>query len=81
MHEVDGHEIHGTEATIDTTHELVDGSAQILVFFNVLSRRDGKLCQDDLREAPPEHLEQSYERVKHTLPIHSGCCVRKSSSA
>jgi hypothetical protein len=42
------HELDSSETSIDTTDELVDSCAQILVLLDVLSGWDSKLRKDDL---------------------------------
>ena len=37
-----------TESAIDFTDKFVDACSEVLVFFDILSRGDGKLDQDDL---------------------------------
>lgn len=51
MHEVDGHELDGSESAVDPTDELVDRRSQVLVLLNVLTRGNGELNEDDLSEA------------------------------
>ena len=48
VHEVYGHEVDGAETAVDAAHELVDGTAKILVLFNVLTRGYCELNEDDL---------------------------------
>ena len=48
MHKVYRHELDSPETSIDTTDKLVDGCAQILVLFYVLSGGNRKLRKDDL---------------------------------
>ncbi len=50
VHEVDRHELDCPESTVDPSDELIDECSKVLVFFNVLSRRNGKLYEDDLLE-------------------------------
>jgi hypothetical protein len=41
VHEMNWHELDGSETTVNASHELVHGGPQVLVFFDVLSRRHG----------------------------------------
>jgi hypothetical protein len=50
MHKVYRHKLDSAETSVDTTDELVDGCAQILVLLDVLSRRHGKLNKDNLSD-------------------------------
>ena len=50
MHKVYRHKLDSAETSVDTTDELVDGCAQILVLLDVLSRGHGKLNKDNLSD-------------------------------
>jgi hypothetical protein len=48
VHEVNRHELDRSESTVDSTDELVNGRAQVLVLLNVLTRGNSELDEDDL---------------------------------
>lgn len=48
VHEVDGHELDGAEAAVDAPNQLVHCRTQILILFDILTRRYSKLYQDHL---------------------------------
>lgn len=45
---MDRHELDRSKSTVDSADELVDGRAQVLVLFDVLTGGDGELDEDDL---------------------------------
>ena len=45
VHEVDRHELDGAEATVDSSHQLVDVRAQVLILLDILTRGHGDLHQ------------------------------------
>ena len=61
---MDGHEVHGSEATVDASYELIHSRTQVLILLNVLSRRDGELRQDNLPDPFRMLREEELERVK-----------------
>ena len=72
MHKVNRHKLDRAEASIDATDEFVDCGAQILVLFDVLTRRHSELCKDDFSNPlwvlGEEELE-SMELLGHALDI------------
>ena len=72
MHKVDRHELDGSKPPINPSHELVDGSSQILVLLDVLPRGHGKLDQhhlpDPFRVLRQEQL-QRVEFLRNTLDV------------
>lgn len=48
VHVMDGHEFDGPETPVDPADKLVNACSEVLVFFYILSRRDGKLDKNDL---------------------------------
>jgi hypothetical protein len=58
------HELDSSETSIDTTDELVDSCAQVLVLLDVLSGGYGKLCKNDLSDPLWMLSEEELERVE-----------------
>lgn len=50
VHEVYRHEIHSSKPPIDAPNKLINGGPKILVLFDILSRRNGQLSQDNLKQ-------------------------------
>lgn len=70
MHEMDRHELDGSEPAVDPAHELVHRRAQVLVFFYVLAGRDGELCEDDLDVRARRRHSAT---VSFSIFVSSGC--------
>lgn len=51
VHVVDRHELDSPEATVDFTDKFVHYSAEVLVFFDILTRGNGELDKNDLQLA------------------------------
>ena len=72
VHEMNGHEFDRSELTVDTSDELFRHASQVLVLFDVLSRRNGELDEDDLADPFRVLVQESLERVKllrYTLDV------------
>ena len=72
MHEVDGHEVDGTETTVDTSNKLVNRCSKILILLDVLTRRHRKLCENDLADPFGVLGEEELERMqllRYTLDV------------
>jgi len=48
VHEVNRHELDRSEATVDSSDELVDRRSQVLVLLDVLTGGNSELDEDDL---------------------------------
>jgi phytoene dehydrogenase-like protein len=72
VHEVDWHELDGTELAVDASNKFVDNSAEILVLLDILARGNGDLYEDNLanplRVLGKEDLE-SVQLLGHTLDV------------
>jgi hypothetical protein len=64
VHEVDRHELDSAELAVDTSDELVDDGAEVLVLFDVLSRRNSDLDEDDLANPFGVLREEDFEGVQ-----------------
>ena len=64
MHKVYRHELDSSETSVDTTDELVDSCAQVLVLLDVLSGGYSKLCKNDLSDPLWVLSEEELERVE-----------------
>ena len=64
MHEVDGHEVDGTEATVDASDKLVDRRPEVLVLLDILARRDGKLCENNFADPLGMLGQEEFESVQ-----------------
>jgi hypothetical protein len=64
VHKVDRHELDCAELAVDASDELVDDSAEVLVLFDVLPRRDGDLDEDDLADPFGVLGEEDFEGVQ-----------------
>jgi hypothetical protein len=69
---MDGHEFDRTEPTVDSADQLVDHRAEVLVLFDVLTRWNGELHEDDLayplRVLLEEYLE-GMEFLRNALDV------------
>lgn len=61
---MDGHKLDGAKATINTAHELVDNGPEVLVFFDVLTRRDGNLDEHNASNPLGVLGEEDFESVE-----------------
>jgi hypothetical protein len=58
------HPIDRSEPPVDPTDQLVDRRTQVLILFDVLTRRDGDLYEDDFTEPFGVFFEEDFHRVK-----------------
>lgn len=76
VHEVDGHELDRSKPAVDPADELVNRRPEVLVLLDVLTRGDGKLNEDDLRErmqvkSQTAETETRSERPSASSPFRS----------
>lgn len=64
MEEMDGHEFDGAKAAVDATDEFVDDGAEILVFFDVLTRGNGDLDKDYFADPFGVFCEENFKGVQ-----------------
>lgn len=63
MEEMNRHEFNSAKTTVDTTDEFVDDGTEILVFFDILTRRDGDLDKDYLADPFGMFCEEDFKSV------------------
>lgn len=69
---MDRHKLDGAELSVDAADQLVDYCAKVLVFLDILARRNGNLDENDLanplRVLSKKNLE-SMQLLRHTLDV------------
>jgi hypothetical protein len=64
VHKVDGHKLDRSELTVDLSDQLFRQAPQVLVLLHVLSRRNGKLEEDDLSDPLGVLVQETLDGVK-----------------
>lgn len=60
---MNGHEFNSTKATVNATDKFVDDSAKILIFFDILTRRNSDLDKDYLANPLGMFCEEDFKGV------------------
>jgi hypothetical protein len=64
MEEVDRHEFDGSKFAVDSANKFVDNGAKILVFFDILSARNGHLHENYFADPFRVFREEDFESVQ-----------------